>query len=109
MSEEKINVEETKDVNEMNNDEVKEAAKNIVSKVRTQALLLGSQAMCSTILQKIKEFDNKPGKRTLNDHRRLVADIRNFCEVGLSRKINLDGTTSPKEENESKEEVIIHA
>lgn len=83
------------------NEDFKEAAGEVLKKVRTQALLLGSQAMCSTMLQKIKEFEHKPGKRTLNDHRRLVADIKNFCEIGLSRKVNLDGTTSIKEEDES--------
>ena len=43
----------------------------------------------------------KPGKRTLNDYRRLVKDIRGFCETGVSRKINADGTTSEKTEEET--------
>ena len=90
--------EENKDVGAMDNDELKGAINETVKKVRTQALLLGSQAMCSTILQKIKAFEQKPGKLTLNDHRRLVADIKNFCEIGLSRKVNLDSTTSIREE-----------
>ena len=91
-------VEEQIDSAPATRDEFKEAAEEVLKKVRTQALLLGSQAMCSTILQKIKEFEHKPGKHTLNDHRRLVSDIKNFCEIGLSRKVNLDGTTSIKEE-----------
>ena len=93
-------VEEQSTTNPVTNDDFKEAAGEVLKKVRTQALLLGSQAMCSTILQKIKEFESKAGKRTLNDHRRLVADIKNFCEIGLSRKVNLDGTTAVKEESE---------
>lgn len=97
--------EEKKDVGSMDNNELKDAISETVKKVRTQALLLGSQAMCSTILQKIKAFEQKPGKLTLNDHRRLVADIKNFCEIGLSRKVNLDGTTSIRdEESETKED-----
>ena len=102
MDNEKIDmIEEQTDSVPTTSDEFKEAAGEVLKKVRTQALLLGSQAMCSTMLQKIKEFEHKPGKRTLNDHRRLVADIKNFCEIGLSRKVNLDGTTSIKEEDES--------
>lgn len=102
MENEKIDVvEEQKEADSMTTDELKDAASEVLKKVRTQALLLGSQAMCSTILQKVKEFEHKSGKRTLNDHRRLVADIKNFCEIGLSRKVNLDGTTSIKEEDES--------
>lgn len=96
--------EEKKDVGAMDNDELKGAISETVKKVRTQALLLGSQAMCSTILQKIKTFEQKPGKLTLNDHRRLVADIKNFCEIGLSRKVNLDGTTSIREEEKEAKE-----
>lgn len=96
--------EEKKDVGSMDNNELKDAISETVKKVRTQALLLGSQAMCSTILQKIKAFEQKPGKLTLNDHRRLVADIKSFCEIGLSRKVNLDGTTSIRENEEVEDE-----
>jgi hypothetical protein len=96
--------EEKKDVGSMDNNELKDAISETVKKVRTQALLLGSQAMCSTILQKIKAFEQKSGKLTLNDHRRLVADIKNFCEIGLSRKVNLDGTTSIRDEESGAEE-----
>ena len=96
--------EEKKDVGSMDNNELKDAISETVKKVRNQALLLGSQAMCSTILQKIKVFEQKPGKLTLNDHRRLVADIKNFCEIGLSRKVNLDGTTSIKDDESDTEE-----
>lgn len=110
MDEEKINVteEEQKDVGAMDNYELKGTINKTLEKIRTQALLLGSQAMCSTILQRIVEFEHRPGKRTLNDHRRLVADIKKFCEVGLSRKVNLDGTTSAIKEDE-KEEIVIQA
>lgn len=85
---------EQKDVGSMSNDELKGAIKDIMEKNRTQALLLGAQAMCSTVLQKINTFERKQGKITMNDYKRLVKDIKSFCEVGLSRKVNLDGTTS---------------
>ena len=105
MDEEKTNevneVEDPKDTSEMSNDELKDAVSKTLERIRTQALLLGAQSMCSVILQKIVEFDAKPGKRTLNDHRRLVADIRKFCQTGLSRKVNSDGTTSEKAEEET--------
>ncbi len=102
MDEEKIvTTEEQKDVGAMTNDELKGAVSKTLEKIRTQALLLGSQAMCSTILQKITEFERMPGKRTLNDHRRLVKDIKEFCQIGLSRKVNLDGTTSEISDEET--------
>lgn len=103
MDEEKtneVNEEVENDVSAMNNDDLKSAISQTLEKIRTQNLLLGAQSMCSVILQKIIEFETKPGKRTLNDHRRLVADIKKFCQTGISRKVNLDGTTSEKTEEE---------
>lgn len=105
MDEEKINTtKEQKDVGAMTNDELKGAVNKTLEKIRNQALLLGAQAMCSTILQKINEFEHMPGKRTLNDHRRLIKDIKEFCQIGLSRKVNLDGTTSKISEEETSTE-----
>lgn len=83
-------------------DDLKVAIEEQMKKIQTQNLLLGAQTACSVILQKIKSFENQPGKRTLNDHRRLFKDIKAFCEVGLSRKVNPDGTTSPIEEDNTK-------
>lgn len=76
-------------------DPLKEAIEEQLNKIRTQSLLLGAQTSCSVILQKIAVWEKQPGKRTLNDHRRLVKEIREFCRVGISRKVNPDGTTSP--------------
>lgn len=83
-------------------DELKVALEDQFKKIQTQSMLLGAQAMCSTILQTITIFENQPGKRTLNDHRRLVKDLKKFVETGLSRKVNLDGTTSPIEDDNTK-------
>lgn len=102
MDEEKTNeVTEKSDTSGMSNQELKNAINQTVEKIRTQSLLLGAQTMCSAILQKIMEFDKKPGKRTLNDHRRLVKDIKEFCQTGISRKVNNDGTTSERKQPEN--------
>ena len=83
----------------MNNDELKTAIEETMEQIRTQSMLLGAQAMCSVVQQKIAVAMSKPGKRSLNDYKRLVKEIMEFCEVGLSRKVNLDGTTSPINDN----------
>ena len=105
MDEEKTNEvvekEDPRDTSDMSNQELKDAISQTLEKIRTQNLLLGAQSMCSVILQKIMEFEMKPGKRTLNDYRRLVKDIRGFCETGVSRKINADGTISEKTKEET--------
>jgi hypothetical protein len=65
-------------------------------------MLLGAQTACNVILQKMIKWNNQPGKRSLNDHRRLLKEIQEFCEIGISRKVNPDGTTSPIEEDNTK-------
>ena len=78
--------------------ELEEAIKPQLEKLRTQNMLLGFQVACHTILQKIIVLEKKPGKTTMNDYKRLVKDVKQFCTTGISRKVNLDGTTSHKEE-----------
>lgn len=82
----------------MENDELKEAIEAQLSKIRRQSMLLGSQVILKTVLDKIVAAMNKPGKRTLNDYRRLVKDLESFCKTGLSRKVNADGETESVEE-----------
>lgn len=88
----------------MGNDELKKAIEEQMSKLRTQSMLLGSQAMCRVILQKIYEHLAKPGKKSYRDYERLVNDIKKFCEIGISRKVNEDGTTSEIEKTEPEQE-----
>lgn len=83
-------------------DELRGAIEDQFKKIQTQNLLLGAQTMCSVILQKIAAWEQQPGKRTLNDHRRIIKEVKEFCKTGISRKVNPDGTTSPIEENDTK-------
>lgn len=82
-------------------DELKEAIEQTMDKIRTQSMLLGAQAMCQTILNKIYAFESSQFKKSTNDYKRLIKDVKKFCEIGLSRKVNLDGTTESVEQNES--------
>ena len=76
-------------------DELKGAIEETLSKIRRQSMLLGAQVMLQTVLDKITAFERKPGSKSNNDHKRLIKDIKHFAEVGLSRSVNLDGTTQP--------------
>lgn len=81
-------------------DELKEAIEATMSKIRRQAMLLGFQVSCQTVLDKITAFERKPGSKSNNDHKRLIKEIKQFCETGLSRKVNADGETEPFEKSE---------
>lgn len=83
------------------NDELKDAIEATLSKIRRQSMLLGAQVMLQTILDKITVFERKPGSKSNNDHKRLIKDIKQFCETGLSRKVNADGETEPIEKTET--------
>lgn len=79
----------------VNNDELTKAVEEQMSKLRTQSMLLGAQTMCRVILQKIYNTQSKPGKKSYRDLERLIDDVKSFCETGVSRQVNADGTTSP--------------
>lgn len=84
---------------ETETDELTKVVEETLEKVRTQAMLLGAQAMCSVILEKIATVKAQPGKRSLRDYERLIKDVEQFCRIGLSRKVNPDGTTTPVDDN----------
>jgi hypothetical protein len=83
------------------NDELKGAIEETLSKIRRQSMLLGFQVSCQTILDKITAFERMPGSKSNNDHKRLIKDIKQFVEQGLSRKVNTDGETEPVKESET--------
>ena len=78
--------------------ELKDAIGEHLRKIQRQNMLIGAQTVCTVILEKIMTAMSKPGKRTMNDYRRVIKDIEQFCRIGVSRKINADGETEPIEE-----------
>jgi hypothetical protein len=82
----------------MENDELKSAIEEQLSKIRRQSMLLGFQVAAKSVLDKITVFERTPGTKSNNDHKRLIKDIKKFCETGLSRTVNVDGETETVEE-----------
>lgn len=82
-------------------DEFKDAIEQQLDKIRRQSMLLGAQTFCHIVLKKIIDEESKPGKTSMNDYKRLIKDIKNFCQTGISRKVNADGETEPVEESET--------
>jgi hypothetical protein len=91
---------------EASEDTLKEVVEEELKKIQRQNLLLGAQTMCRVVLDKIITFKTKPGKPTMNDYKRLVKDIQQFCETGLSRKVTPDGETVPVEDEAIAEETV---
>jgi hypothetical protein len=85
---------------------LKDAIEEQMRKIQRQNLLIGAQTICRVVLEKIVTAETKPGKRTMNDYKRLMKDVKQFCTTGLSRKVNADGETEPIEEEPTTEETI---
>lgn len=94
----------TEDQAEASKDPLKEAVEEQLRKIRRQNILIGAQTACKVVLEKIIVAENQPGKRTMNDYKRLIKDLKNFCNTGLSRKVNADGETEPIKEESSTSE-----
>ena len=97
MSEE-IKTAEEQESTSLNNDELRNAIEAQLSKVRQQNMILGFRVSCQTVLDKIAAFENSSGSKSNNDHKRLIKDIKKFCEQGLARKMNADGTIDTEAE-----------
>lgn len=74
-----------------NNDELKDAIEEQLSKIRSQSMILGFRVACQTVLDKISAFERIPGTKSNNDHKRLIKEIKKFVETGLSRNMNENG------------------
>ena len=83
----------TQEASPSTDDALKDAIDAQLKKISRQNLLIGAQTVCTVVLQKITTAMSKPGKRTMNDYKRVIKDVENFCRTGLSRKVNEDGET----------------
>lgn len=97
---------EGQDANPMDNDDLKKAIEEQLSKIRRQNILIGAQTVCKVVLDKINTFERSPGNKSNNDHKRLIKDIKKFCETGISRKVNADGETEPINKESAEPETV---
>lgn len=85
------NVEEENKSNLADNEEFKEAVQTQMRKLHNQGMVVGFQTACHTVLDRIYAFERKPGSKSANDYKRLIKDIKKFCETGVSRKMSKNG------------------
>jgi uncharacterized protein YgfB (UPF0149 family) len=79
--------EEMKNESTIDEEELKKSVDEVLEKVRTQAMLLGARAMCVNIMKMIDEDLTKPGKRTMNDMKRIIKRVRDFCQVAVDHPV----------------------
>lgn len=83
-------------------DEFKNAVYERMRKIHSDGMIVGFQTACHTALNKIYEFERGAGKKSTNDYKRCIKDLKKFFETGLSRKVN-SNTEPESEENETTE------
>ncbi len=84
MAEEKVMTEEEeKEASDKLRDKLTEG----MEKLRTQSMLIGAKTMATVIYNMIQKFHTMPGKRTLNDHRRLIKEIEKFCKTAVDHEV----------------------
>lgn len=102
MEEEIKNIEDQEDEKSvLDDDALKGAIEEQLSKIRRQSMILGFRVACQTVQDKITVFERSPGSKSNNDHKRLIKDIKKFCETGLARKMNENGDIEVPEESET--------
>ena len=93
--EEQTSLEETT----VEQDPLKDAIELQLKKIQRQNMLIGFQTACRIVFDKIIAVEVKPGKRIMNDYKRLIKELKQFCEVGVSRRVNHDGETEQITDN----------
>lgn len=66
-------------------------------KIHSEGMIVGFQTACHTALDKIYAFERSAGKKSTNDYKRCLKDLKKFFEVGISRKSNTDKTEESEE------------
>lgn len=74
---------EIKDANEGN---LKEVIEEWFEKTRTSGMKIGVQFISAAVMGKIDKHLNKPGKSSLRDYERCIADIKKILEVQLTQQ-----------------------
>ena len=86
-------------------DAFKEAVYTQMRKIHNEGMIVGFQTACHTALDKIYAFERSVGKKSANDYKRCLKDLKKFFEIGISRKANAEEEITQPEENTEVETV----
>jgi hypothetical protein len=81
-------------------DELKNAIMNRMQKIYNDGMIVGLQTACHTALNKIYAFESSPGKKSNNDHKRLLKDLKKFFNTGISRNVNSEKASEIEDNSE---------
>lgn len=79
----------------------KDAVYAQMRKIHNEGMVVGFQTACHTALNKIYAFERSTGKKSANDYKRCIKDLKQFFEIGLSRNGKPDETDKKEESAET--------
>lgn len=92
MAEENVVSKAMDEIKGANEDELKKVIEEHFEAVRTQGMKIGATYIAAAIMGKIEKHLCKPGKTSLRDHERCIADIKKILSVQLTRQNDLEET-----------------
>lgn len=93
--------EQEQEQNPLDGEELKEAIMNRMQSIYNDGMIVGFKTACHTALNKIYSFEASCGKKSANDYKRCIKDLKKFFEVGIARKANSDATYEKEEITEA--------
>lgn len=82
-------------------DELREYIIKEMRKVSNDGMIVGFQTACHTALNKIYAFERSAGKKSANDYKRCIKDLKKFFETGISRRVNANDEPVSEENAEA--------
>jgi hypothetical protein len=80
-------IDEVKNASE---EELREVIEQWFEKTRTDGMKIGAQFIAAAVMGKIHKHLDKPGKTSLRDHERCIADIKKILAVQLTQQNDLE-------------------
>ena len=69
-------------------EDFKEAVYTQMRKIHNEGMIVGFQTACHTALDRIYAFESSIGKKSANDYKRCIKNLKKFFEIGISRNAN---------------------
>lgn len=86
MTEENVVSKAVDEIKNANEDELKKVIENWFESARTDGMKIGAQFIAAAVMGKIKKHLDKPGKASLRDYERCIADIERILAVQLTEQ-----------------------
>lgn len=93
MTEENVVSKAMDEVKNANEDELKKIIEDWFERTRTDGLKIGAQFIAAAVMGKIEKHLSKPGKASLRDYERCIADIKKILIVQLTKQNDSEETS----------------